>query len=113
MDANFAGVSLAPSEAIEKLSRDSEVLAEGLYNLFLTREDMPTSSLTFNVLIAVGKTDIEKAHSRALLLSGRKEPILQKAGIRALGSFDYQTYGKENLLLLTLDRLKNLSRIKL
>lgn len=108
MGTKFTGISLAPSETIEKLSRSSRDLAEELYELFLAREHMPASSLMFNVLVAIGDADIGEAHSKALLLSDREEPILQKVGVRALGSFDYRTYNREDLLGLTLNKLEEL-----
>lgn len=94
--------------AVEKLATRSRMDAEALYEAFALRPESPAVSFTANVLVGLANFDLPNAHRRALDLTDSKRPTLRRAGIAALGRFDYAGGEHPNLLASTWERLQAL-----
>jgi hypothetical protein len=93
--------------AVEKLAARTRTDAEALYEVFVSHPDSPAVSFTANALVGLANFDVYEAHQRALDLAGAEQPTLRRAGIAALGRFDY-TSGRPDLLESTWERLQTL-----
>lgn len=105
---NFERVRGQVYKTIEKISSDSQDSAEYLSKELLLRSKSPVCHLLIDVLRGIAKSDLPKAHQRALMLSESEEPILRRLGICSLGDFDYSQESSQTLLASTLERLKTL-----
>jgi hypothetical protein len=94
--------------AAEKLASRSRADAEALYEVFASRPDSPVVSFTANALVGLAGFDLPEAHRRALDLTRAEQPTLRRAGIAALGRFNYANGEASNLLEATWERLDTL-----
>ncbi len=92
--------------AVEKLAARSRADAEALYDVFASRRDSPVVSFTANALVGLAGFDLPEAHRRALDLTRAEQPTLRRAGIAALGRFDYADSVRTDLLGAAWERLE-------
>ncbi len=84
--------------AVEKLATRSRTNAEDLYEAFASRPNSPTVAFTANALLGLANFDLSEAHRRALDLTNSEQSTLRRAGIAALGRFDYASGERSDLL---------------
>lgn len=103
-----AGDGMAGSvyNAVEMLAARSRDEGDALYEAFASHPDSPRFSFVTAVLIGLASADPDEAHRRALDLSVAAEPASRRAGIAALGLFDYSGKGRGRLLEATWERLE-------
>lgn len=92
--------------AVEKLSSRSREEGDALYEAFASRPTSPLITFVPAILVGLASTDLEEAHRRALDLSEATEPTARRAGIAALGLFDYSDGDHDRLLETTWERLE-------
>lgn len=94
--------------AVEKLAARSYADAETLYDTFASSPDSPAVSFTSNALVGLANFDLSEAHQHALDLTDSERFTLRRAGIAALGRFDYAGGERPDLLESTWERLQDL-----
>lgn len=94
--------------AVEKLASRSQADAEALYEAFSSRSNSPVVTFTMNALVGLAAFDLPEAHRCALELTEADHPTMRRAGVAALGVFDYEVGGYHDLLALTWERLQAL-----
>lgn len=94
--------------AVEQLAARSRADAGTLYRVFASRPESPASSFTPNALMGLANFDLPEAHQHALNLTDSEQPTLRRAGIAALGRFDYAGGERPDLLESTWGRLQDL-----
>jgi hypothetical protein len=94
--------------AVEELASRSRADAEALYSAFASRPDSPVVSFTANALMGLSRFGLPEAHGRAVDLIGAEQPSLRRAGIAALGRFDYAGGEAVDLLEAAWERLEAL-----
>lgn len=92
--------------AVERLAARSRTMGDALYEDFMSRPDSPLVTFVPPVLVGLARSNPEVAHQRALDLSVADEPALRRAGIAALGLFDYSGDDQGRLLEATWKRLE-------
>lgn len=97
------------AKSVEEISTSNKAFRDAIYGLLLDEDRKLIAGLLYYVLVAMSKTEIEKAHEKALLLSNEAELTVKRAGIRALGTLDYNHHQRHDLLPQTLSRLEVLT----
>ena len=92
--------------AVEKLAARSGEEGEALYEAFVSRLDSLLITFVPAILVGLAGTDLEEAHRRALVLSELAHPAARRAGIAALGFFDYSGKNHDRLLETTWERFE-------
>ena len=92
--------------AVERLAAHSRAQGDALYEALASHPSSPRFAFVPAVLIGLASANLDEAHRRALDLSVAAEPASQRAGIAALGLFDYSVDDQGRLLEATWDRLE-------
>lgn len=92
--------------AVERLAARSRAEGDALYEAFTSRPDSPLITFVPPVLVGLARSNLEEAHRRALDLSVGADPSVRRAGITALGLFDYSGDDQGRLLETTWERLE-------
>jgi hypothetical protein len=101
----------AIGKAIEKIATRKRDIGENLYTLLMSRcANKPYIHQIYSILRAIAKMDIIEAHTRALNLTTRIEPVVRRVGIQILGELEYQDPDSNTLLNLTLKKFKELRK---
>ena len=93
-------------DAVEKLAARSWAECDALYETFVSRPDSPLVTFVPPVLVGLAGADLHEAHRRALEVSEKADPAYRRAGIAALGHFDYSGDDQGRLLEATWERLE-------
>lgn len=93
--------------AVEKLASRSRPDADALYEVFASRPNSRVAEFTVNALVGLARFDLPEAHRRTLSLTAAEQPTLRRAGVGALGHFDYAG-ANPDLLETTWKRLEAL-----
>lgn len=91
---------------VERLAARSRAGAEDLYETFVSRSGSPVATFVAPILVGLAKHDLKEAHRRALALTKAEQPALRKAGVGALGHFDYLGANRADLLESTWESLE-------
>jgi hypothetical protein len=92
--------------AVERLAARSGAEGDALYEAFTSRPDLRLMTFVPPVLVGLARSTLEEAHRRALDLSGAADSAVRRAGITALGLFDYSGDDQGRLLETTWERLE-------
>lgn len=92
--------------AVERLATHSQAKGDALYEAFASHPDSPLVTFVPPVLVGLASADLDEAHHRALGLSVAANPALRRAGIAALGFFDYSGDDQGRLMEATWERLE-------
>ena len=92
--------------AVEMLAARSRAKGDALYEAFASRPDSPLITFVPPVLVGLARSNLEEAQRRALDLSVGTDPAVRRAGITALGLFDYSCDARGRLLATTWERLE-------
>lgn len=100
------GTAESVYDAVEKLAARSRAECDALYETFASRPDSPLVTFVPPVLVGLAGVDLDEAHRRALQMSEKAGPAYRRAGITALGHFDYSGDAQGRLLKATWERLE-------
>jgi hypothetical protein len=100
----------AIGKAIEKIATKEKDIGETLYTLLMSRVNKPYIYQIYSILRSIAKTNIVEAHTRALGLTTRTEPVVRRVGIQILGELEYQDPDSSTLLNLTLENFQELRK---
>lgn len=92
--------------ALEKLAARSSATGDALYEIFASSPDSRLVNFLPAVLVGLAGSNFDEAHRRALGLSWAGEPAARRAGIAALGFFNYSGVDHDRLLEATWERLE-------
>lgn len=92
--------------AVERSATRSRAKGDALYEAFASRPDSPLVAFVPAILVGLASADLDEAHRRALDLSVAAAPASRRAGITALGLFDYSGDDQGRLLEATWERLE-------
>jgi len=100
------GMAGSVYNAVQKLAGRSWAEGDALYETFASRPTSPLITFVPATLVGFASTDLEEAHRRALDMSMATESAARRAGIAALGLFDYSVGDHDCLLETTWTRLE-------
>lgn len=92
--------------AVERLAVRSRAQGHALYEAFASHAGSSRFAFVPAILVGLASSDFTEAHALALDLSAAAEPDARRAGITALGLFDYSDDSQSYLLEATWERLQ-------
>jgi hypothetical protein len=95
-------------DAVLKRASISRERAEAMVAAFSERTDRPTITFVPTALLGLSKFDLSTAHATAMGWTAVDQPVIRRAGIAALGAFQYGSDRGAELLRSTCERFQDM-----